>query len=59
MSVVSASSTFAPTYVFAVTDYMGQRDESGLSNEMPTGYAQVAPLMDSDGDRPDRRGGRT
>jgi len=47
----------------------GQRDESGLSNEMPTGYAQVAPLMDSDGDgltdaaedlkpQPDRRSRR-
>jgi hypothetical protein len=50
MSVVASSLDVRTDYVFAVTDYMGSGTESGLSNEMPIGYAQVAPLMDSDGD---------
>ena len=50
MSVAASSLAVRTDYVFAVTAYTASGTESGLSNEMPTGYAQVAPLMDSDGD---------
>ena len=37
-------------YAFAVTSYRSDGAESGLSNELRIGYAQVAPYVDSDGD---------
>jgi hypothetical protein len=37
-------------YAFAVTAYTASASESGLSNELLLGYAQVASLFDSDGD---------
>ena len=50
MSFVVSGLDVRTDYVFAVTDFMASGTESGLSNEMPIGYAQVAPSVDSDGD---------
>ena len=41
--------TSRPSGAVTVTSYTGQ-DESGRSNEVTTGYAQIAPLMDTDRD---------
>jgi len=50
MSFVVSGLDVRTDYVFAVTAYLGSGVESSLSNEIPIGYAQVAPLVDSDGD---------
>src|SRR5262249_52484247 len=49
LSVQLASLDVRSDYVFAVTAYTAV-SESPLSNEIPSGYAQVAALVDSDGD---------
>jgi hypothetical protein len=50
LSVLVNSLDVRTDYAFAATAYTGDGSESGRSNELLIGYADVADMMDSDGD---------